>query len=108
MLATAYVRYRQIKHVCEKHEFGRRVKVFNDISLFIASVSVLGMLMVANFQETNSFIVHIIGAQLCFVGAVIWELFQARKFSHYPNCKTQLIIPFTGFLLIQTLPNSRK
>lgn len=84
MLTTLYVRYRQIRYLCINEEVAKKVRNLNNVSFSIACVCVLGMLVVANFQETNALIIHVIGANLCFGGAVIWEIIQVYK-TNYNN-----------------------
>lgn len=76
MLASLYIRYRQIQELCCNSQFVPRVAKCNTVSIYIACISIFGMLIVANFQEGNAFVIHIIGAQLCFGGAVIWQILQ--------------------------------
>lgn len=70
------MRYRQVKELCNTNNFSPVVRKYNTVTIYVGCASVLGMVIVANFQETNAFVVHIIGAQLCFGGGVIWQLLQ--------------------------------
>ncbi|XP_006821720.1 DNA damage-regulated autophagy modulator protein 2-like isoform X1 [Saccoglossus kowalevskii] len=62
--ATMYVRY---KNVIEyNHNEDSRVLLWNKIGLVMGSLAALGMSMVANFQESNVLVMHMVGANMCF------------------------------------------
>ncbi|KAJ8962320.1 hypothetical protein NQ318_018299 [Aromia moschata] len=62
--ATIYVKYRQIKEINSRHNMQNTV--LNKRTLIVGLVAAFGMSVVANFQETNMFYVHWVGAILTF------------------------------------------
>ncbi|XP_064094327.1 DNA damage-regulated autophagy modulator protein 2-like [Macrobrachium nipponense] len=66
ILVTIYVRYRQIAELYHNHSSSSHIVRLNRIGLFVGSVAALGISVVANFQETNVFYVHITGALMAF------------------------------------------
>lgn len=71
-----YVRYRQIEDLVERNAFGISVRKCNNLSMIFGCISVVGLLIVANFQQKNIFIVHMMGGTMCYLGAVIWQTVQ--------------------------------
>lgn len=52
----------------------------NGMSAVLGYISCLGMCIVANFQVTNLWQVHYIGAALCFFIGTIYFVFQVTEF----------------------------
>lgn len=71
---TMYVRYRHVSALTGNE--GRRVRCLNKASIVLAVFTSIGLMLVANFQETNAEIVHLIGAGFVFGLGVIYELIQ--------------------------------
>lgn len=63
---TVYVRFKQIHIYYGYHLSGETIPLLNRVSLCLGLVASLGLSIVANFQETNIIVVHLIGALLCF------------------------------------------
>ncbi|XP_071551080.1 DNA damage-regulated autophagy modulator protein 2-like isoform X2 [Panulirus ornatus] len=66
ILVTIYVRFRQIAELYRNHSSSSNIVRLNRVGLFIGSLAAFGISIVANFQETNVFFVHISGALLAF------------------------------------------
>ncbi|XP_061912071.1 DNA damage-regulated autophagy modulator protein 2b isoform X2 [Entelurus aequoreus] len=79
-MATVYVRYKQVEALTDNSE-GRLLKV-NRLGLLLGLFSSLGMCVVANFQKTTLFSVHLLGAVLTFGVGAIYILVQTLL-SHY-------------------------
>uniref|UniRef100_UPI0037E99C51 DNA damage-regulated autophagy modulator protein 2b n=1 Tax=Semicossyphus pulcher TaxID=241346 RepID=UPI0037E99C51 len=68
-IATVYVRYKQVEALIGEDEL--RLKRLNRIGLLLGWISSFGMCVVANFQKTTLFSMHLVGAVLTFgVGAL--------------------------------------
>uniref|UniRef100_A0A6B2E6C5 Putative conserved secreted protein n=1 Tax=Phlebotomus kandelakii TaxID=1109342 RepID=A0A6B2E6C5_9DIPT len=75
---VVYIRYRQICVLCDYHNDLRdSTWKLNSRGLWIGFGSCLGISIVANFQETNVRIVHLVGAFLCFGLGTIYFWIQA-------------------------------
>ncbi|XP_051977722.1 DNA damage-regulated autophagy modulator protein 2b [Xyrauchen texanus] len=68
-VATMYVRYKQLQALTD--EYDTRLNRLNRLGLVLGCGSSLGMCVVANFQKTTLFSMHLVGAVLTFgVGAL--------------------------------------
>lgn len=68
-MATVYVRYKQVEALTEERQF--RLLRLNRFGLLLGFISSFGMCVVANFQKTTLFSMHLVGAVLTFgVGAL--------------------------------------
>ncbi|XP_076857233.1 DNA damage-regulated autophagy modulator protein 2b [Brachyhypopomus gauderio] len=68
-IATMYVRYKQVQALTDQAE--KRLLQLNFVGLVLGSTSSFGMCVVANFQKTTLFSMHLVGAVLTFgVGAL--------------------------------------
>ncbi|XP_056615618.1 DNA damage-regulated autophagy modulator protein 2b [Triplophysa dalaica] len=68
-VATMYVRYKQVQALIDAG--GTRLHLLNRVGLVLGCGSSLGMCVVANFQKTTLFSMHLVGAVLTFgVGAL--------------------------------------
>ena len=87
VVLTVYVRYKQIEQYYRDHlsQDSSRILSLNWIALWIGCVSAFGLSIVANFQETNVFRVHMTGAMMCFGFGVIYAWLQtAMSFKMIP------------------------
>ena len=96
LVLTFYVRYKQIEQYYRDHlsPESSRILSVNWIALWIGCVSAFGMSIVANFQETNVFRVHMAGALLCFGFGVIYtwmQTFMSFKMVPLVNSKKMAI-----------------
>lgn len=66
VLITIYVRFRQIAELYRNHSSSANIVRLNRVGLCLGSLAALGISIVANFQETNVFFVHIAGALVAF------------------------------------------
>ncbi|KAI1295460.1 DNA damage-regulated autophagy modulator protein 2 [Halotydeus destructor] len=75
---TVYVRYKQIEQYYRDHLSPESSKILsrNLIALWLGWVSAFGLSVVANFQETNVFRVHMIGAMTCFTFGLLFAWLQ--------------------------------
>ncbi|XP_058486591.1 DNA damage-regulated autophagy modulator protein 2b [Solea solea] len=68
-IATVYVRYKQVEALTARDEL--RLHRLNCFGLMLGWISSFGMCVVANFQKTTLFSMHLVGAVLTFgVGAL--------------------------------------
>lgn len=68
-MATVYVRYKQLEALIRDDE--TRLRKLNSLGLVLGFTSSFGMCVVANFQKTTLFSMHLVGAVLTFgVGAL--------------------------------------
>ncbi|KAM9758951.1 DNA damage-regulated autophagy modulator protein 2b [Menidia menidia] len=68
-MCTVYVRYKQVEALTAEDEL--KLHRLNRLGLWLGLVSSFGMCVVANFQKTTLFSVHLLGAVLTFgVGAL--------------------------------------
>ncbi|XP_046881812.1 DNA damage-regulated autophagy modulator protein 2b [Hypomesus transpacificus] len=68
-IATTYVRYKQVQALTEDEEY--KLHKLNLFGLVLGWISSFGMCVVANFQKTTLFSMHLVGAVLTFgVGAL--------------------------------------
>lgn len=77
LLGCVYVRYLQVEAVIKRA--GDSVQVpprCNRVSAWMGVLACLGLDMVANFQEGNVLVVHMIGAFMCFLSATIFFCMQ--------------------------------
>ncbi|KAJ3601954.1 hypothetical protein NHX12_029715 [Muraenolepis orangiensis] len=63
-IATTYVRYKQVQALLGQDE--KTLHSLNKLGLVLGSISSSGMCVVANFQKTTLFSMHIVGAVLTF------------------------------------------
>ncbi|KAJ8921759.1 hypothetical protein NQ315_010670 [Exocentrus adspersus] len=73
-----YIHYRQVRELCEKNEFKPYVRKLNTFSLYLGFIAASGIIVVACFQETNAFIVHMLGAGMCFGLGCVYHFLQYR------------------------------
>lgn len=100
-----FIRYRQLKMLIQAGEEAITHK-WNVIGVWCGFVSCLGMSIVANFQETNSLLVHAFGAALAFgIGSfylIIQTAFSYKLrelFRSYPEYKIGPGLLYTRIVL---------
>lgn len=91
---TIYVRFRQIAELYRNHSSSSNIVRLNRVGLLIGSLAALGISIVANFQETNVFFVHISGALMAFGLGTGYLWVQVRQTSddycfEYIECKRE-------------------
>lgn len=68
-VATMYVRYKQLQALIDVSD--TRLRLLNRVGFALGCCSSLGMCVVANFQKTTLFSMHLVGAMLTFgIGAL--------------------------------------
>ncbi|XP_048879871.1 DNA damage-regulated autophagy modulator protein 2-like [Brienomyrus brachyistius] len=68
-IATIYVRYKQVQALVDQEE--STLHILNQVGLVLGWLSSFGMCVVANFQKTTLFSMHLVGAVLTFgIGAL--------------------------------------
>lgn len=79
VVLTVYVRYKQVEQYYRDHlsHDSGRIMSFNWIGLWVGCVSAFGLSIVANFQETSVFRVHMTGAMMCFGFGVMYSWLQS-------------------------------
>ncbi|CAN9511988.1 unnamed protein product [Ophioblennius macclurei] len=73
-MATVYVRYKQVEALTSEEE--PRLRRLNNWGLWLGFTSSFGMCVVANFQKTTLFSMHLVGAVLTFGVGALYILFQ--------------------------------
>ncbi|XP_046434432.1 DNA damage-regulated autophagy modulator protein 2 isoform X1 [Neodiprion pinetum] len=66
MCVVIYIRYSHTKELSSSYQFNASLPKWNRAALILGLLTCLGLSMVANFQETNVIVVHLIGALVCF------------------------------------------
>lgn len=92
---TISVRYKQVEQQCRDNLLpdANRVFALNKWSFFLGLASAAGLSIVANFQELQLFIVHMIGAFTAFGFGLIYCVIQTRLSYHmYPIVKSGLLL----------------
>nr|XP_057911635.1 DNA damage-regulated autophagy modulator protein 2b isoform X2 [Doryrhamphus excisus] len=79
-MATVYVRYKQVEALTDNSEL--HLHRLNRFGLLLGVCSSLGMCVVANFQKTTLFSVHLLGAVLTLGVGALYILVQT-VLSHY-------------------------
>lgn len=101
VVLTVYVRYKQIEQYYRDHlsPESSRIMSLNWIGLWIGCVSAFGLSIVANFQETNVFRVHMVGAIMCFGFGVMYAWIQtAMSFKMIPLVNSRGVAVFRAVL----------
>ncbi|KAM8913733.1 DNA damage-regulated autophagy modulator protein 2b [Spinachia spinachia] len=79
-MATVYVRYKQVEALTGEAE--PRLTRMNRFGLLLGLVSSFGMAVVANFQKTTLFSMHLVGAVLTFGVGALYILVQTLLSRH--------------------------
>uniref|UniRef100_A0A3Q3WYU9 CWH43-like N-terminal domain-containing protein n=1 Tax=Mola mola TaxID=94237 RepID=A0A3Q3WYU9_MOLML len=83
-MATVYVRYKQVEALTGSDD--RRLGRLNRLGLLLGLVSSFGMCVVANFQKTTLFSMHLVGAVLTFgIGALYILVQTLLSYSMQPH-----------------------
>lgn len=92
MFFMIYVRYFQVKECTNTFSSPTSLPKWNHWALIFGLTSTAGLSIVANFQETSVFVVHIIGAVLCFGGgtAYFWTQAVCSFYLHPSGCSLRL------------------
>ncbi|XP_028261081.1 DNA damage-regulated autophagy modulator protein 2b [Parambassis ranga] len=92
-IATVYVRYKQVEALTSDEEL--KLHRLNRFGLALGIISSFGMCVVANFQKTTLFSMHLVGAVLTFgVGAlyILAQTFLSFYMQPYIHSKTIYLI----------------
>ncbi|KAM4583186.1 DNA damage-regulated autophagy modulator protein 2b [Fundulus diaphanus] len=73
-IATVYVRYKQVEALIDENEV--KLQRLNCLGLVLGWISSFGMCVVANFQKTTIFSMHLVGAVLTFGVGALYVFFQ--------------------------------
>ncbi|XP_050510016.1 DNA damage-regulated autophagy modulator protein 2-like isoform X2 [Diabrotica virgifera virgifera] len=86
LLIIVYVRYRYLQEVQRKNNYSPTLRKINKAGLYVGYVSIFGCLIVANFQVSETFIVHNLGAFSCFGCGAIYQVIQViLSYKMYPT-----------------------
>ena len=67
----------EVQSLIQATAAGNRVsQTFNKVTLSVGLTSCVGLDIVANFQESNVIVVHMLGAFLCFAAGTIYFILQ--------------------------------
>nr|XP_061814190.1 DNA damage-regulated autophagy modulator protein 2-like [Nerophis lumbriciformis] len=102
-MATVYVRYKQVEALMSSDE-DRIAYRLNRFGLLLGLFSSAGMCVVANFQKTTLFSVHLLGAALTFgVGALYVMAQTALSHRMQPNVHSKAVFHVRLVLAMWTL-----
>ncbi|XP_062272144.1 DNA damage-regulated autophagy modulator protein 2b [Scomber scombrus] len=89
-MATVYVRYKQVEALLDDNEL--RLQRLNRFGLLLGWISSFGMCVVANFQKTTLFSMHLVGAVLTFGVGALYILAQTLlSFNMQPHVHSKTI-----------------
>lgn len=71
-----YVRYLLLNEVQRLYQLKRYVRITNIIMLWFGAFAVLGVGVLGNFQEKNSFKLHFVGAGLAYNLGTVYLIMQ--------------------------------
>jgi hypothetical protein len=72
-----YIKYVEVQSLTQAIAAENRVShTFNKVTLSVGLISCVGLDIVANFQESNVIVVHLLGACLCFAAGTIYFVLQ--------------------------------
>ncbi|KAK9717482.1 Frag1/DRAM/Sfk1 family [Popillia japonica] len=71
-----YIRYRQLQEQSNYFHFVSSVKTLNRHCLWLGISATFGVSLVGNFQETNIFTVHMLGAAMAFGLGTVYQILQ--------------------------------
>ena len=72
-----YIKYVEVQTLTQAIAAENRVShTFNKVTLSVGLTSCVGLDIVANFQESNVIVVHMLGAFLCFAAGTIYFILQ--------------------------------
>jgi len=98
---TFYIRYKQVSEYCNSYQLSRRLRKLNYVSLWIGWGGALGLSIVANFQETEVWTVHIIGLYLCFGLGMLWMwCCVVTSFHLHPLTTSKFMLVVRSFLAL--------
>ncbi|KAF7281736.1 hypothetical protein GWI33_004297 [Rhynchophorus ferrugineus] len=98
MFSILYIRYRQVKHLLISKKdagFSNRLATLNTLSIYMAAISVVGLITLGTFQVEPFIYVHLTGASIAFT--VGWFLITIQTYISYK------IFPTIGSKFINTL-----
>ncbi|XP_018564130.1 DNA damage-regulated autophagy modulator protein 2-like isoform X2 [Anoplophora glabripennis] len=99
MFIVIFIRYKLLELIAELH----MPKYLNVCTLGLGVISCLGINLVANFQESYLFMVHVLGALCAFGGATLYCCIQAWLTWRYDGSSKFLII-FRIILCVLMVP----
>lgn len=72
-----YIKYVEVESLTKATAAENRVsRTFNKATLCVGLTSCVGLDIVANFQESNVIVVHMLGAFLCFAAGTVYFILQ--------------------------------
>ncbi|CAH1114462.1 unnamed protein product [Psylliodes chrysocephalus] len=77
--AAMYLKFKQVQDILSKHNMTHKNNL-NKFTAIIGLTAAFGVSIVANFQETNMFIVHWIGAVMAFGGGAVYVCLQTSLY----------------------------
>ncbi|XP_062575444.1 DNA damage-regulated autophagy modulator protein 1-like [Saccostrea cucullata] len=84
-ICTIYVRYKLVQSMVQLGDAS--IMSYNKHTIVWGSLAVLGLSLVANFQETSVEVVHVIGATFVLGFGVVYEFLQTSiSYKMYPVC----------------------
>ncbi|CAG9859022.1 unnamed protein product [Phyllotreta striolata] len=87
-----YLRFRQVEDLQSKYQLSSILNKLNNYSFYAGIISILGGLIVANFQVRQTFFVHLTGAAICFGFGTVCQALQAIiSFKVYPHVGNRLL-----------------
>ncbi|XP_012264241.2 DNA damage-regulated autophagy modulator protein 1 isoform X1 [Athalia rosae] len=92
MCGVIWLRYSQIKEISSSYQLHASLPKWNRSSLILGLLTCLGLSFVANFQETNVIVVHLLGALCCFGcgTAYFWTQVVCSYYLHPLGCSLRV------------------
>ncbi|KAG7249318.1 hypothetical protein CRUP_011967, partial [Coryphaenoides rupestris] len=101
-IATTYVRYKQVQALLGQEE--KTLHKTNQLGLVLGTISSSGMCVVANFQKTTLFAMHIVGAVMTFgIGALYIVVQSLLSFHMQPHLHSKTIFSIRLSIAVWTI-----
>lgn len=76
---SVYIRYLQVQRLLQINKLNRYAGFLNVTCLWLGLLIAVGVSIVANFQETNAFIMHLVGSGFAMGFGVLFQILQVCK-----------------------------
>lgn len=99
-VVCVYIKYLEIKNCIQTLTPGDGVSHrFNKVTLAFGLASCAGLDIVANFQESNVIVVHMLGAFICFAAGTIYFILQVWISYKIPGLASKWMLRIRAFLV---------
>jgi hypothetical protein len=95
-----YIKYVEVQCLTQSIAAENGVSnTFNRVTLCVGLTSCVGLDIVANFQESNVIVVHLLGAFLCFAAGTAYFIFQVWISYKIPELASKRLLVIRIFLV---------